>query len=291
MDRWRPFRRGLERTHQAIATVLGRGRNDDAEVWEEALLTSDLAVDHALSIARKAAAGRPAERATIVRHGLLELAGEAVPFAPRGDPAVVVLVGVNGSGKTTTLGKLVHRLRGEDKKVTVAASDTFRAAAVEQVTILARREGADVVAQGQGADAAAVAFDALARARATGSDVLLVDTAGRLHTRTPLMDELRKVVGVVTRALGREVDEVLLVLDGTSGQNAIAQAEAFSGALRLTGLVVTKLDASAKGGAALSVRRKLGVPIRMVGVGEGPDDLVDFDPEAYVAALMGDDSP
>ncbi len=291
MDRWRPFRHGLERTRQAIAAILGTDRGHEAEAWEEALLGADLAVEDALAISARAAQARPAERARVVRDGLRELAGETRPLALVGEPAVIVMVGVNGAGKTTTLGKLVHRLTGDGKKVTVAAADTFRAAAVEQVTILARREGADVVAQGQGADAAAVAFDALARARATRSDVLLVDTAGRLHTRTPLMDELRKVVGVVSRALGRDVDEVLLVLDGTSGQNAISQAESFSRALGITGLVVTKLDASAKGGAALSARRRLGVPIRLVGVGEGPDDLGDFDPEAYVDALLGEETP
>jgi fused signal recognition particle receptor len=205
--------------------------------------------------------------------------------APSGSPGIVMVVGVNGTGKTTTIGKLAHLLRQEGRSVSLAASDTFRAAAGEQLETWASRAGAHLVAQGRGADPGAVAFDAVKAARARGSDVLIVDTAGRLHTRMPLMDELRKVKRVLEKAGGR-VDEVLLVLDATTGQNGISQARAFADAVEVTGVVLSKMDGTARGGIVLAVREELGVPVKLVGTGEGQADLVPFDPEAFARRLV-----
>jgi fused signal recognition particle receptor len=202
-----------------------------------------------------------------------------------GKLAVILIVGVNGSGKTTTVGKLAKRLAGQGHTVSLAASDTFRAAAGEQLDVWAQRAGAHVVSQQRGADPGAVAFDAVKSATARGSDVLIVDTAGRLHTKTPLMDELAKVKRVIEKA-GAEVDETLLVLDATTGQNGIAQARGFTESVELTGVVLTKMDGSARGGVVLAVREELGVPVRFVGVGESADDLRPFRAEAFADGLL-----
>jgi fused signal recognition particle receptor len=199
--------------------------------------------------------------------------------------AVILVVGVNGSGKTTTIGKLAKRLTGQGHAVSLAASDTFRAAAGEQLEVWAQRAGAHIVSQQRGADPGAVAFDAVTSATARGSDVLIVDTAGRLHTKAPLMDELAKVKRVIEKA-GAEVDETLLVLDATTGQNGISQARAFTDAVELTGVVLTKMDGSARGGVVLAVREELGVPVRFVGVGEGADDLEPFRAQAFTDGLL-----
>jgi fused signal recognition particle receptor len=199
---------------------------------------------------------------------------------------VVLVVGVNGSGKTTTIGKLASRLAADGKAVSLAGSDTFRAAAGEQLTVWAERSGAHIVSQERGADPGAVAFDAVKSATARGSDVLIVDTAGRLHTKTPLMEELSKVKRVIEKA-GGEVDETLLVLDATTGQNGIAQARAFTDAVEVTGVVLTKMDGSAKGGIVLAVREELGVPVRLVGTGEGAGDLEPFRARSFAERLLG----
>jgi fused signal recognition particle receptor len=199
--------------------------------------------------------------------------------------AVILVVGVNGSGKTTTIGKLAKHLAAQGHSVSMAASDTFRAAAGEQLDVWAQRTGAHIVSQQRGADPGAVAFDAVKSATARGSDVLIVDTAGRLHTKVPLMDELAKVKRVIEKA-GAEVDETFLVLDATAGQNGIAQARGFTGAVGLTGVVLSKMDGSAKGGVVLAVREELGVPVRFVGVGEGADDLRPFDAGAFADGLL-----
>ncbi len=199
--------------------------------------------------------------------------------------AVILVVGVNGSGKTTTIGKLARRLAVQGHAVSLAASDTYRAAAGEQLQVWAQRTGAHVVSQQRGADPGAVAFDAVKSATARGSDVLIVDTAGRLHTKTPLMDELAKVKRVIQKA-GAEVDDTLLVLDATTGQNGIAQARAFTEAVDVTGVVLTKMDGSARGGVVLAVREELGVPVRFVGVGEGADDLRPFRADAFADGLL-----
>ena len=204
---------------------------------------------------------------------------------PTHRPGVVMVVGVNGTGKTTTIGKLAKRLTGEGKQVSLAAADTFRAAAGEQLEVWATRAGAHLVSQDRGADPGAVAFDAVKSATARGADVLIVDTAGRLHTKAPLMDELGKVKRVIEKA-GAEVDETLLVLDAQTGQNGIAQARAFTEAVAITGVVLTKTDGSAKGGIVLAVREELGVPVRFVGVGEGADDLRPFEAAAFADRLL-----
>lgn len=201
-------------------------------------------------------------------------------------PTVVMVAGVNGSGKTTSIAKLVKRCQGEGKKVLVAACDTFRAAAVEQLTIWSERLNCDIVKSQSGSDPAAVAHDACERAKARGFDVVIVDTAGRLHTQTHLMRELEKIRRILAKQIDGAPHEVLLVLDATTGQNAIAQAEMFSKAVQCTGIVLSKLDGTAKGGAIFAIKKKLGLPVKFVGVGEQVDDLDLFDPDAYVAALF-----
>ncbi|HUL86540.1 MAG TPA: signal recognition particle-docking protein FtsY [Actinomycetota bacterium] len=221
----------------------------------------------------------------LLRDEVLAILGDEEPLQLGEDLTVVLVVGVNGSGKTTTIGKLAKRLVHEGRSVSLAAADTFRAAAGEQLEVWARTSGAHVVGQERGADPGAVAFDAVKSAEARGADVLLVDTAGRLHTKQPLMDELTKVKRVIENA-GASVGETLLVLDATTGQNGIAQARAFTDAVELTGVVLTKTDGSAKGGVVLAVREELGLPIRFVGVGEKPDDLRPFDPVAFAERLV-----
>jgi fused signal recognition particle receptor len=201
-------------------------------------------------------------------------------------PFVILVVGVNGVGKTTTIGKLAQRLRGEGRDVVLAAGDTFRAAAVAQLETWGARIGVPVISQGQGADAASVIFDALQSARARGADVLIADTAGRLHTQSGLMDELTKVKRVIAKFDAQAPHEVLQVIDGTTGQNAISQVRQFREAAGVTGLVVTKLDGSAKGGVVFALAREFGLPIRFVGLGEGADDLQPFDPDAFIDGLL-----
>ena len=201
-------------------------------------------------------------------------------------PFVVLVVGVNGSGKTTTIGKLAQRLGAQGRKVMLAAGDTFRAAAVEQLSVWGERAGVPVIAQAAGADPAAVVFDAFAAARARGMDVLLADTAGRLHNQAHLMDELRKVKRVLARLDASAPHEVLLVLDASQGQNALAQARVFHEAVGVTGIVLTKLDGTAKGGIVLAIAAELGLPLRYVGVGEGLADLGEFEPADFVASLL-----
>jgi fused signal recognition particle receptor len=209
---------------------------------------------------------------------------------PPSRPSVLLVVGVNGVGKTTTIGKLARRLTRGGRRVLLAAGDTFRAAGSEQLEIWGERAGAEVVRQEKGSDPASVAFDAYARARARAFDTLIVDTAGRLHTKSNLVEELKKVRRVLAKQDPTLPDEVLLVLDATTGQNALAQARTFASEVGVTGIVVTKLDGTSKGGVLLSLTEELGIPVRYIGVGEGEDDLEDFDPEAFVAALLGEDA-
>jgi fused signal recognition particle receptor len=201
-------------------------------------------------------------------------------------PTVIMVAGVNGSGKTTSIAKLASRFQGQGKKVLVAACDTFRAAAVEQLTIWSQRIGCDIVKSQQGHDPASVAFDACEKAQARGFDVVIVDTAGRLHTQAHLMRELEKIRRAVSGRIEGAPHEVLLVLDATAGQNAIAQAEQFKKSIQCTGIVLAKLDGTAKGGAIFGIKQKLGLPVKFIGVGEKLDDLEPFDPETYVEALF-----
>jgi signal recognition particle-docking protein ftsY len=203
-------------------------------------------------------------------------------------PSVILVIGVNGVGKTTTIGKLAARFRDEGKKVVLGAADTFRAAAIEQLEVWAERAGADIVKHSQGADPAAVVFDSIAAAKARGADVVICDTAGRLHNKKNLMDELAKIGRVIERELPGADKEVLLVLDATTGQNAVNQAREFKNAAGITGIVLTKLDGTARGGVVLAIREDLGVPVKFIGVGEGVDDLQPFDPDDFARGLFGD---
>ena len=203
-----------------------------------------------------------------------------------GDPCVVLVVGVNGNGKTTTIGKLAHRLREEGRRPLVAAADTYRAAAIDQLRVWAQRAGVDIVAHQPNADPGAVVYDAVQAARARAADIVLVDTAGRLHTKAPLMEELKKVGRVAQRLVDGAPQETLLVLEAPTGMNALNQARAFDAALGLTGLVLTKLDGTARGGTLLAIEAELGIPVKLVGMGEGLDDLNAFDPRAYLDALF-----
>jgi fused signal recognition particle receptor len=302
----RRFRERLGRSRAALSRglsgLLARGPDDD-EAWEEleeALLAADVGVATATELVERLRARARAERATgpalreLLRAELLEAVGSADRslaldlLTDDQRPGIVLVVGVNGTGKTTTVGKLALALAEEGKQPVLAAADTFRAAATEQLVIWGDRVGAPVVRHQQGADPAAVAFDGLASARARGADVLLVDTAGRLHTKSNLMEELRKLRRVLERE-GGQVREVLLVLDATTGQNGLAQARQFTDAVGVTGVVLTKLDGTAKGGIVIAVQRDLGIPVKLVGLGEGPHDLAPFDPDAFVDALLSDD--
>ncbi len=202
-------------------------------------------------------------------------------------PYVILTVGVNGVGKTTTIGKLARRLTDHGFTVTLAAADTFRAAAIEQLQIWAQRAGAQIVKHRSGADPAAVAFDAVTSAKTKGIDTVIIDTAGRLHTKTNLMEELKKINRIVSREMPSAPHEVLLVVDATSGQNVISQAKIFNEAVNVTGIALTKLDGTAKGGIILAINKELGIPVKLIGVGEGVDDLQDFNAEEFVEALFG----
>jgi fused signal recognition particle receptor len=264
------------------------------EALEDLLLQADLGLDTAEGfVARvqdQARRGRLSDgdaRRALGAHLREALAGAGAPLALNARPTVLLVVGVNGSGKTTTCGKLAWRLAQDGRVVVLAAADTFRAAAIEQLQRWGERLGVPVVTQGPGADPSAVAFDAVKAAQARGADALIVDTAGRLHTKTNLMAELGKVKRVIGRQGPGAPHETLLVLDATTGQNGIAQARLFHAALGLSGLVLTKLDGTAKGGIVVRIYRELGLPIKLVAAGEKPEDLAAFDPEAFVTALVG----
>ncbi|MBI5050331.1 MAG: signal recognition particle-docking protein FtsY [Nitrospirae bacterium] len=202
-------------------------------------------------------------------------------------PYVILAVGVNGTGKTTTIGKLARRFTGDGLKVILAAGDTFRAAAIEQLEIWAQRADAQIVKHKSGADPAAVAYDAIASAKARSADVVIIDTAGRLHTKTNLMEELKKIKRVISREMASAPHEVLLVVDAISGQNVIHQAKMFNDAVGVTGIALTKLDGTAKGGIVVAIKKELNIPVKLIGIGEGIEDLRDFDAEEFVDALFG----
>ncbi|WP_159016472.1 signal recognition particle-docking protein FtsY [Cognatiluteimonas profundi] len=268
---------------------------------ETALLTADVGVAATTSLVESMRKRMKAREFADARQLLQALRGELVallvPVAlplridPRAKPFVLLTVGVNGVGKTTTIGKLAHRFRGQDYSLMLAAGDTFRAAAVAQLQAWGERNGVPVIAQGhntggKGGDAASVAFDALQAAKARGTDILIADTAGRLHTQQGLMDELGKIKRVLQKLDPAAPHEVLMVIDGTTGQNALSQLRQFNAAVGVTGLVVTKLDGTAKGGVVFALAREFGIPIRFAGIGERPEDLREFDAEAFVDALL-----
>ncbi|MDA2807737.1 signal recognition particle-docking protein FtsY [Nocardiopsis suaedae] len=283
---------------QGLLNILSSDTLDD-DAWEEiedTLITADVGVTSASQIVEglrtkvKVLGTRsPDEVRAMLREELLAQIGpdmdRTVHTGPhQGRPGVVMVVGVNGTGKTTTTGKLARVLVGDGKSVVLGAADTFRAAAADQLETWGSRVGAPVVRKDEGADPASVAFDAVARGVDEGADSVIVDTAGRLHTKTGLMDELGKVKRVVEKK--SQVDDVLLVLDATTGQNGLRQARVFAEAVAVSGIVLTKLDGTAKGGIIIQVQRELGVPVKLVGLGEGPDDLAPFDPEEFVDALL-----
>ncbi len=278
-----------------------RARTLDAVAVEEletALIRADVGVrttTRLLDAVRRAGGDEPirdrlaaAMLATLPEPGAAPVATSSAPNAAAlATPQVIMVVGVNGVGKTTSIGKLAARYSGAGKRVLVVAGDTFRAAAIEQLGVWAERAGADLIRQQQGSDPAAVVFDGMRAAIARKIDVVIIDTAGRLHTKSNLMDELKKVHRVIGRELAGAPHETLLVLDATTGQNGLAQARAFVEALGVTGIILTKLDGTAKGGIVIAIAAELGIPIRYVGVGEAVADLHDFDPAQFVAALLG----
>lgn len=290
---------GLARTRGVFSSMVdlfrGRGKVDQAflDELEQRLYLADVGGEATAKIVDRVRQSFYDKEITgdvqaFVRGQLRELltdSADGLRTAAEG-PTVVLVAGVNGSGKTTTIAKLANLHHKAGKKVMVAAADTFRAAAVEQLTVWSERIGCDIVKNQQGSDPAAVAHDACEKARARKHDLLIVDTAGRLHTQAHLMRELEKIHRVVAGRIAGAPHEVLLVLDATTGQNALVQAERFSKLIHCTGIVLTKLDGTAKGGAIFAIKEKLGIPVKYVGVGESIDDLEPFDPDAYVAALF-----
>jgi fused signal recognition particle receptor len=299
---WSRLKRGLLMTHTEIldrvgAAVEGRAVLDEQVVanLEEALIASDLGVETALDlvsrIRQRVRRGEAQDLSRLRQYLCEEVAGmlaqaPAAPPLPEA-PTVILIVGINGAGKTTTIAKLARRQLSEGRSVLLAAGDTFRAAAVEQLSLWGQRLGVEVIRQASGADPAAVVFDALQAARARGVDRLIIDTAGRVHTKDNLMAELAKIGRVISREAPTWERRTWLVLDATTGQNALSQAREFTKSVPVDGLVLTKLDGTAKGGVALGVARELGVPILYLGVGETAEDLVDFDAAEFAGALVG----
>lgn len=277
---------GLRRTRELL---LGR-LNGTPEDLETALLSADVGIS-ATQYLLDRLNRQKGERRTLLKQELIALLqGTTTSLLPTELPArpyIIMVVGVNGSGKTTTVGKLAYRYRQQGRTLLVAASDTYRDAAAPQLRIWTERAGVEIVYSERGQDAAAVAFDAISRARAKGLDMVLVDTAGRLHTRKDLMEEVKKIRRVITKTRSGAPDEILLVLDATVGQNGIIQARQFHTELGLTGLVVTKLDGTARAGVLIPIVRELGLPIRYIGVGEGLEDLDEFSAPEFVEALLG----
>jgi fused signal recognition particle receptor len=268
--------------------------DDFYDELEEALILADAGMDTALEaveLLRKRVKEEKIKSMDDARACMRTILAEMLSVGDTGlnlstKPSVVLFIGVNGVGKTTTIGKLGAALKGQGKKVLLAAGDTFRAAAAEQLTIWADRAGLDIVKQGEGADPASVVFDAMASAKAKGCDVVLVDTAGRLHNKQNLMNELNKISRVIDREAPDAARETLLVLDATTGQNGLIQAKQFQESAGVTGIVLTKLDGSAKGGIVIAIAREMGLPVKYVGLGEGIDDLRPFDAQSYVEALL-----
>lgn len=301
MGAFRRLRESLSKSRRALTEEIGSSLFDriDDETWErleEALILADAGATTTAQVVEKLehevdSGAVPPDGAAIKERliGLLtEIAStNRAPINLTQDPAVVLMTGVNGTGKTTSIGKIAWHLKNEfGLSVLLGAADTYRAAAAEQLETWADRAGADLVRSNEGADPGSVAFDAISAAKARGSDVVIIDTAGRLHTQSNLMDELGKVRRVIEKQIPGAPHETLISIDATTGQNGLRQAKAFSEATDVTGVVLTKLDGTAKGGIVVAVQRKLGVPVKLVGLGEGPDDLAPFDPAAFVDAIL-----
>jgi fused signal recognition particle receptor len=286
------LRRGLTKTRDLISkglTRIAKGDDNDLTALEETLVRADIgprvAAEMVDALKSRGRFQSEEELRSSLEQVLREKLNGSGPLADA-SPTVIMVVGVNGSGKTTTIGKLASRYIADGKKVLLAAADTFRAAAVEQLDIWADRTGADIIKAKYGADPASVTFDAVSAGLSRDVDVIIIDTAGRLHTQKNLMEELKKVKRVIAKKLPGAPHEILLVLDSTVGQNGLNQAKVFHEALGVTGIVLAKLDGTAKGGIAVAISSELGVPVKLVGVGEGVDDLVDFDPDEFVSALV-----
>jgi fused signal recognition particle receptor len=296
------LREGLRRSQEYLSgglqAVLEPDRPIDETLWEELdelLVAADLGAAMAADFVNRGreevmygTVTRADQLRPVLRRFLVETLGAARPLALEAKPSVVLMLGVNGSGKTTTSAKLAAALKADGRHVMLAAADTFRAAAIEQLEAWGQRIDVEVVRQAAGSDPAAVVFDAVKAAMARSADVLIIDTAGRLHTKSNLMDELGKLKRVIQRQVPGAPHESLMVLDAPTGQNGFAQAKMFHETIGLTGVALTKLDGTAKGGIVVAVQRDLGVPVKLVGLGEGADDLAPFEPEAFVDALLGD---
>ncbi len=291
----------LSKTKESVSSkldeVLKVFKSVDEELFEEleeALIMADLGVNTACEIidelrtkAKEKKIIESAELKTELHEILKNILSEGEnKLALEGSPAVVMVIGVNGVGKTTSIGKLANMYKNQGKKVVIAAADTFRAAAVEQLEIWADRAGAEIVKQQEGADPAAVIFDAIAAAKKRGADVLLCDTAGRLHNKKNLMEELKKIYRILDKELPNSSKEVLLVLDATTGQNAVHQAKEFKEAADITGIILTKLDGTAKGGIVFAIKNDYSIPVKLIGLGEQIDDIDEFDPESFVDAII-----
>jgi fused signal recognition particle receptor len=296
----RSLRDGLAKTRKNFTDKVGSlilgDKIDEAflDELEEALIASDIGVETSSFVLKdlkerfkRNELSSPAQVKDRLRQILFEILSARSPvFSLTVSPSVVLVVGVNGTGKTTTIGKLANRLQAEGKKVMLAAGDTFRAAASEQLSIWGERAGIPVIKHKEGADPSAVVFDAVSAAKARAVDVLIVDTAGRLHTKSNLMEELKKVRRILSRELPGAPHETLLVLDGNTGQNALAQAKIFHETVGVTGIVLTKLDGTSKGGIVFAIYKELSIPVKFVGIGEAIEDLRSFDPREFVDALL-----
>jgi len=294
------LKQGLAKTRKTLienTEALFRGRTVDEgllEELEEVLIMSDVGPQAASAITgslrekvRQGKASNTRDLKNALKEEIRRMLKEGTGIMCAGEkPYVVLTVGVNGVGKTTTIGKLARRFTDQGFSVTLAAADTFRAAAIEQLEIWAQRAGAQIVKHRSGADPAAVAFDAVASAKAKNVDVVIIDTAGRLHTKTNLMEELKKIKRVVSKEAPSAPHEILLVVDATSGQNAINQAKIFNDAVGVTGIALTKLDGTAKGGIIIAINKELNIPVKLIGVGEAVEDLQDFNPAEFVDALF-----
>ena len=294
------LKKGLSKTKSAIVgkidSIVKSFRKVDEELFEEleeALISADIGVyttEEILDKLREIVIDQNIKDSELVKNELFrilkEMVGEHEPLRLETKPSVILVIGVNGVGKTTSIGKIAAELKSQGKKVVVAAADTFRAAAAEQLTVWCERAGVDIVKQNAGADPAAVVFDAINAVKSRGADVLLIDTAGRLHNKKNLMDELAKIDRVINRELSGSSKETLLVLDATTGQNAVLQAKEFKSASDITGLILTKLDGTAKGGIIVSIKKELGIPVKFIGIGEKIDDMKPFSADEFAGALF-----
>ncbi|MBR5869527.1 MAG: signal recognition particle-docking protein FtsY [Clostridia bacterium] len=294
------LKEGLKKTKEAVfkqvTSLFSRYTVIDDDLYEELeeiLITSDVGVGTTEQIleslqeaVRRDKITEPEEARVALMKILAEMIGEGQPLNLSTTPSVVLVIGVNGVGKTTSIAKIANLLKNDGKKVVLAAADTFRAAAIDQIAVWADRVGVDLVRHDEGSDPASVVYDAIAAAKSRSADVLIVDTAGRLHNKKNLMDELAKINRVISRELPDAARETLLILDATTGQNAVIQASEFKNAADITGLVLTKLDGTAKGGIVFSIKRELDIPVKFIGVGEQMDDLQVFDADQFVKAMF-----